>query len=530
MRNVHVSPRDGRQSGFARQRIDALLDQAWQHTLTLVVAPAGAGKTTALRQFTDRQEHVVWCEAASLELAPDGCVAHIARLLSGTLGHRVDGSSTMALVASVDQWPGDRVALVIDDLHTITSTAAEADLGALLHHRGRKLATLAGTRALPEFDLSRLQVNGELQLVSGDDLRFRTWEADRLFREYYDVFLSTTDVEDLVNRLEGWAAGLHLYQLAVRDRPVDVRRRLIGDATRLGRDYLARNVLSGLAPDLLSFLTATSALPLLTPNLCNQLTGRSDGSEMLEHLERNQLFTIAVDQRGGYRYHEVLRGYLDARLHEREGAAGVAARHRHVGELLEYTGRTGEALQAYSRAGAWDAVSRLVLDGEQHRDAGDEWIELIPVTIVENDPNLLLARARQRVRNGRVTGGLRDYERAAATATTVSMMHRCEMEHDIHAAWYDPSVSSIPGWMGPIARRCARRRCAGAPGRGGPDGRVGRARRRARLAGRVGCPASTRRADGDPRPPLARRPVGDDHRVHADHGRRTATDPRPGRG
>jgi hypothetical protein len=70
----------GRSSGtLSRQRVDALIDQMWQFRLTLVVAPAGAGKTTALRHFATRASPVAWCSADLLETAPDGCLAQIAR-------------------------------------------------------------------------------------------------------------------------------------------------------------------------------------------------------------------------------------------------------------------------------------------------------------------------------------------------------------------------------------------------------------------------------------------------------------------
>jgi DNA-binding SARP family transcriptional activator len=450
----------GRTSGtLSRQRVDALVDQLWQFRLTLVVAPAGSGKTTALRQFATRAAPVGWCSAEQLEISPDGCLAQIARVVGEAVGVELDGSSSAALAAGIDAWPGERVALVIDDLHVIASTLAESELGRFIDRQPSKLVIAAGTRSHPEFDISRLLLADELLEITADDLRFRTWEADRLFRDHYDMILGPADVAMLITRTEGWAAGLQLYNLAARDQPLDARRRLIGElsATRVGRDYLARNVLAGLPDDLQTFLIETSALPVLTGALCDRLTGRTDCSSVLEHLERNQLFTIAVDQRGAYRYHEVLRAHLDAVLQQRRGAAEAAAHHRRVGELLEAEDRVDDALHAYSRAGHWSAVSRLVVHRMAHPSmlgpvADDAWIELVPSPIVENDPYLLLARARERTVNGRFGAALRDYDRAAAGAAIDTLARTCEEERATLSGWADPHAPVPAGWLGALRR------------------------------------------------------------------------------
>ena len=104
------------------------------------------------------------------------------------------------------------VALVIDDLHVIASTLAESELGRFIDRQPAKLVIAAGTRSHPEFDISRLMLADELLEITADDLRFRTWEADRLFREHYDMILGPTDVAMLITRTEGWAAGLAALQ------------------------------------------------------------------------------------------------------------------------------------------------------------------------------------------------------------------------------------------------------------------------------------------------------------------------------
>jgi DNA-binding SARP family transcriptional activator len=450
----------GRTAGaLTRQRVDALVDQLWSHRVTLLVAPAGSGKTTALRHFAERSTPVAWCTADALDMAPDSCIDHIARVVGDTIGVTLDGTSVVTLAAGLDAWDGEQVALIIDDLHVIASTMAESELGMLIDHQPSKLVIAAATRSHPEFDISRLRLDGDLLEITADDLRFRTWEADRLFRNHYDMILGPADVAMLIMRTEGWAAGLQLYRLAARDQPLDARRRLIGElsATRVGRDYLARNVLSGLPADLQSFLIETSALPVLTGPLCDQLTGRTDSAAVLEHLEHNQLFTISIDQRGSYRYHEVLRTHLDACLQQRDGVAGAAAHHRRVGELLEANGMIGHALHAYTRGGNWPAVSRLIVDhmaqpAQVGNIAGDAWIELIPTTIVENDSYLLLARARERTVNGRFAAAMRDYDRAAAGATIDSLARTCEQERAVLDGWSDPTVPPPPGWLGDLRR------------------------------------------------------------------------------
>lgn len=450
----------GRTNGtLPRQRVDALVDQLWQFRLTLVVAPAGSGKTTALRHFVTRSSPVAWCSADLLETAPDGCLAQIARLVGSAIGVELDGTSSATLAAGIDSWPGEQVALIIDDLHVIASTLAESELGRLIERQPAKLVIAAGTRSHPEFDISRLLLEDQLLEITADDLRFRTWEADRLFRDHYDMILGPADVAMLITRTEGWAAGLQLYNLAARGQPLDARRRLIGElsATRVGRDYLARNVLAGLPSELQAFLIETSALPVLTADLCNRVTGRTDCAAVLEHLEHNQLFTIAVDQRGAYRYHEVLRAHLDACLQQRRGNADALAHHRRVGELLEAEARIDDALHAYSRAGHWSAVSRLVAHRLAHPPklgtaAGDAWIELVPAPIVENDPYLLLARARERTVNGRLGAALRDYDRAAAGATLESLSRTCEQERATLVGWADPTAPAPAGWLGELRR------------------------------------------------------------------------------
>ena len=126
--------------------------------------------------------------------------------------------------------------LVIDDLHTIEGTAAEAALERFVEYSPQSLAVLVASRTQPHFNLPRLRVLDRVVELGVDDLRFRTWEVEQLFREFYAQPLAPHELAELARRTDGWAAGLHLFHLATRNRTGDERRSVLGREMPKRRD------------------------------------------------------------------------------------------------------------------------------------------------------------------------------------------------------------------------------------------------------------------------------------------------------
>jgi DNA-binding SARP family transcriptional activator len=402
-------------------RLDARLEGVWGHRLGLVVAPAGSGKTSLLARFAARAAGPVgWYRAEGWDSDEPALVRHLEAALAPTLPGIDRGWQSVADVANaVAGWHGAQILLVVDDLHTLDGTAAESALERLIEYAPPTLTILAATRRPPHFNLSRLRVSGQLVELSGDDLRFRSWEVERLFRDFYEEPLPPEELARLARRTEGWAAGLQLFHLATRGRPAEERRRVLtelGGSSRLARelrDYLARNVLDQLPADLRRFLVETSVLGRLSGPLCDRLLGRTDSREVLDDLERRRLFTHRLAEDGWYRYHEVLRSHLQAVLLEEVGPSGLRDRFCTAGGLLVESGAMPEAVEAFCRGEDWDRVSAML--GRNGREVADEpsaWLDALPAAIVSNDPWLLLANARRLRSEGRLAEAREAYRRA----------------------------------------------------------------------------------------------------------------------
>ena len=106
--------------------------------------------------------------------------------------------------------------------------------------------------------------------------------------------------------------GLQLAALSLRQRP-DAGRRSSTAFTgshRFVLDYLSEEVLARQSEETRGFLLATSVLERLAGPLCDALTGRADGQEMLEALERANLFLVPLDdERRWYRYHHLFADF-----------------------------------------------------------------------------------------------------------------------------------------------------------------------------------------------------------------------------
>src|SRR5207244_13218668 len=128
--------------------------------------------------------------------------AYLEAALSRVLPGLAPGWSSAADAASsLEAWPGPRALLVLDDLHVLQGTAAEAEVERLLEYIPRKVAVLAASRRQPGFNLSRLRVAGGLLELDADDLRFRTWAVVRLFCYFYVVSRVLEDMAGIGERI-----------------------------------------------------------------------------------------------------------------------------------------------------------------------------------------------------------------------------------------------------------------------------------------------------------------------------------------
>ena len=332
--------------------------------LVLVAAPAGFGKTTVVTQWLEDEPPAtlgwVSLDAADDDLrrfltllvaavrvaapAGSGLGDDAATLLDTDRGIPAD-EVVVSLLADLDALPGPTV-LVLDDYHVVATPAVHEAVTFLLDNLPPQVTLAITTRADPPLPLSRMRARGELLEVRAADLRFTGPEATAFLNDVMGLGLEPAQVAALEDRTEGWAAGLQLAALSVGGAPgasSGVGELIEGFAGshRLVLDYLLEEVLDRLPEDLRTFLLDTSLLDELTAPLCDALTGRADGQQMLEALERANLFVVPLDdQRRWWRYHHLFADALRSRSTAQDPDR-VRRLHRAGGRLVRRGGPPG---------------------------------------------------------------------------------------------------------------------------------------------------------------------------------------------
>ncbi len=430
------------------ERLNARLETIWDHRLALVVAPPGSGKTTLMARFAEGVDApVAWVRCDRWDTTPTACVAQLAGALEPwTEGRSAAWTDIDDLLTGLEAWDPARALLVIDDLHALEGSPAEATLERLLDHLPAGLHVLAASRTQPAFNLSRLRLSGELLEIDADDLRLRTWEVERLFRDHYHEPMAPEELARLARWTEGWAAGLQLFHLATHGRPADERRRVLsslGPRSRLAREYLAQNALDRVPDELRGFMVHTSVSGRLSAHICDRLLGRTGSGAILEDLERRCLFTTRVDESGSYRYHEVFRSHLQGVLVSEVGEEGARARFVAAGDLLAGEGTPAEALEAYIRAEAWDMVAQILSDeGPAIAEEPLRWLGIHAQEPLGHDPWLALAGARRLRSEGRFGEAAKAYGALAADVRSEAAAGAARRERAELLTWLHPD----PGW------------------------------------------------------------------------------------
>ncbi len=304
-----------------RQRLHDSLSRASSTQVTLVSAPAGCGKTALVAAWlTDLpEERWAWL---SLD-ARDNYLVRFWSYLIGALRSLSDGVGEDALQelirsggqGPVEQWLGlllnELVAvdqptsyLVVDDLHVITDPVIRASITSFAASMPPWLRLIIVTRADPPLPWPRLRADGRLAEIRQKDLRFDSSEAATLFRAEGIDNLADDQVQWLLDRSEGWAAGLQLTAIVLGDNPGPDRLSQIAGSNRTFADYISSEVVDVASDDMRRFLFTTSVLDRVSPSLANAVSGLVDAGQMLRDAQQRGLFIVALDEHGEwYRYH-----------------------------------------------------------------------------------------------------------------------------------------------------------------------------------------------------------------------------------
>ena len=290
--------------------------------------------------------------------------------------------------------------LVLDDYHLVSSRHVHESVATLLDRCPPQLHLIIVTRADPPLPVSRLRVRGQLAEVRAEQLRFSLDEAREFFDGRLGAALPDRDVSRLLTRTEGWAAGLQLAALRLRDRadPAGFIERFTGADWHIV-SYLCEEVLDSQAPRIREFLLVTSVLNRMCAPLCDALTQRADGDELISDIHRANLFLMPLDdERRWFRYHHLFGDLLrhELRLHDPGQPTEL---HRRAAEWYAANGDAAEAIGHAIASGDFSLSRRLIAaHWRQPFNAGQPvtvrmWLDALPPEVVAADASLSAARA-----------------------------------------------------------------------------------------------------------------------------------------
>lgn len=329
--------------------------------VTLIVAPAGYGKTTLLQALQSAYDaggyRVAWLNCDERDGNPRIFGDSIAQALKHAgvaprlaLRRLEDLARRMTGV-------GESLALLIDEFELAACEANDLALERVARAAPENLRLIVAARSLPRRNFVRLELDGCLRLIDAASLRFTDAEA----RAFLDPAGPRESTGELIARAEGWPFALQLARLYSRRAPPDGH----ADPTpalpesRVA-EYLANEVMSQFDASVRDFAIETSLLPVITVDDAIGATGRDDAAALLHQLEA--LSPIVTLERNPLRarFHSLFREYLRNEL-EKGGRAKVVQLHERVASMYEATQRIYEAVQCALEGGLIDLAASILV-------------------------------------------------------------------------------------------------------------------------------------------------------------------------
>jgi LuxR family maltose regulon positive regulatory protein len=387
--------------------------------VVVVSAPAGYGKTTLLAEWAEVDDRpYAWVSVTERENAVLSLVGYIVRALEAiepinahdmSALARIDADINTTLLPSLGvvlERRAQPFVLALDDVHLLKSDDTKRALSALVAHMPVASQLVLSGRDRSPIGLGRLRAASRVSELGAEALALQDDEA-RTLLSATELDIGDKDIDTIIQRAEGWPAGLYLATLSLQSRrnPVDTVCKFSGTDRFVG-EYLRDELLRSLPEETVQFMLQTSVLERLSGAVCDALVGRTDSGAVLEALAASNMMVTPLDAHAEwYRYHHLLRDLLvdelrrraprlEAELHlkasfwyEGAGDEDAAIRHACVSGNLE---RARDLL--------WGALPVFIATGRS--SFVGQWLAFFDEAALFADPTLGLAVAASKLAAG----------------------------------------------------------------------------------------------------------------------------------
>lgn len=399
-----------------RPRLCQRLHAGLSGRLLLVSAPAGFGKSSLAVEFCQSLPASwgsLWLGLSQRDSDPG---RFLERLLEGLQQFCPDlGNQALGLLKmrqrhqpfAFEEWldslldelalhlhPQNPLLLVLDDYHLAQGPVLDRCLQFFLNHLPPSLVLLVTSRQRPDWHLARLRLSQQLLELTEQDLRLSPEESLAVL-DQHPTTLRGQALDNLIQRSDGWVAGLRFWLLAASEAGVDsALPHALHGGEGLIRDYLLEEVIDCLPPEVQAFLYDTACQERFCADLCDALRESHDSAQILRYLKAHQVFLVPLDEQGQWlRYHHLFSDLLRTR----QASQPLASLHLRACRWFHAQGLLDEAVEQALRAGHLDVAANLVqnlseeqLLAEQNVGMLLRWKMDLPDSLLISTPRLIV--------------------------------------------------------------------------------------------------------------------------------------------
>jgi LuxR family maltose regulon positive regulatory protein len=433
----------------SRPRLIRQLDAGLKGKLTLISTPAGYGKTTLLSVWLGEvDQRKAWISLDQGDNDPASFLSYLVsalQIIDPEIGvdipditHSPQPPPIQTMLVGIINDITDlseQIVLVLDDYHLITNTDVQDAVSMLIQNLPPQMHIVIATRADPPWPLARLRVRNEMNELRMHDLRFTHDEVKTYMQDVLEIELTRDEIDALNIRTEGWIASLQMAALSIKGhQDASSYIQSITGSHRYILDFLVEEVLDNLDAEMKEFLLKTSILDRLSPSLCDGITGKGDGLEMLAKIEAKNLFLVPLDdERIWYRYHHLFADLLQQQLGDTLPDE-VSGLHKRASDWFEDNGLVENAVSHALISQDLSRAANLIENHSLHMIIQSKlttlswWFEALPKQMIRCRPRLCVYHAWTQYWTGKREGGDECLEYAEKIMETGSTPTECD-EH-----------------------------------------------------------------------------------------------------